>query len=72
MAPAVSWKSRSCCRKRMACVGRKQVQEEGQRQDLKIRSPPKRTPLDHSRASAGPGVCPVKRVVASFLPYWRH
>lgn len=23
MAPAVSWKSRSCCRKRMACVGRK-------------------------------------------------
>lgn len=23
MAPAVSWKSRSCCRKRMACVGEK-------------------------------------------------
>lgn len=71
MAPAVSWKSRSCCRKRMACVRRKQVQEEGQRQDLKVRSP-KHTPLDLFRSSAGPGVCPVKRVVASFLPYWRH
>ena len=64
MAPAVSWKSRSCCRKRMACVGRK----EGQGQDLKVRLPPKRIPSDHSRANAGPGVCPGNRVVASLLP----
>lgn len=28
MAPAVSWKSRSCCRKRMACIRRKRSRKE--------------------------------------------
>lgn len=51
MAPAVSWKSRSCCRKRMACVG-KWVQG-GQGQDPEVRLAPTMHPLDHSGASAG-------------------
>lgn len=54
MAPAVSWKSRSCCRKRMACVGRKQVQEEGQGQDLKVKVTSQTQPLGpfHSKCRA--------------------
>ena len=60
----------------MACVGRKQVQGEGQGQDLRVRSPPKHTPSDRSRASAGPGVCQGKsgcKLPALNDPvYWRH
>lgn len=57
MAPAVSWKSRSCCRKRMACVGEKMGPRRpraGPRgQAASHYAPP---PRDHSRARAGPGV----------------
>ena len=58
MAPAVSWKSRSCCRKRMACEGRKRGQEEGQGQDPKAGSAPTVQPLwsfqdRRGQASAG-------------------
>lgn len=64
MAPAVSWKSRSCCRKRMACRGSKQVQEEGQRQDPPATRSghfPRFTPSDPFGAGAAPGVRPVER-----------